>query len=152
MATQAEDRDTLEALKSYWDATPSLYNAGGMFLSRVVKSPKTSPYVKGECRPGQSVYFAPVQSGKAYIDTRNVTVTGYGDESQMSALAVAIRAKLNFLPRDSMTLTFPSEAGLMVVRPINGSPRVESDETTKDGKDVFRCVAEFEIQTTRLVA
>ena len=154
MATTAEDVDTLEAVKAYWDANADLQALCGFFKSSLVKSPQAMPYAKGECAKGETpnVYMAEVKAGNGYVDYRHLTVTGYGTKEQMAQLAALFRSKLNWLPRDGLTLTYPSGATLMAVRPLNNTPAVEPDKTTKDAKDIWKCVGEWEVGSSRAVA
>jgi hypothetical protein len=174
MAVTVPDQETLKAIKGFWDSDQDLKSTFGPLRGGRLKSPdglptpdntnqgqqslptavERKPYAKQsvEQGPSQHQYYAPVQAGQGYIDYRKLTITGYGRRSEMLTLASLLRQKLAWMPRDGKTLQpFFTNSYLMVIRPLM-EPHIVEDETVKDGKDVWNCIADFEIVTTRTIA
>lgn len=151
------DVEALHAIKKKWDAESTLGGAFGQLLTGgiVAKAKKellpNMPYALATSEKFKdSEYNAPVQIGSGYNNYRRVQIIGYGDESDMQAMARAIEKKLLWLPRDNMTLDFPTDVNFVVLRPID-EPNLRVEEQTSQGKDVYRCDADMVCWTTRPV-
>ncbi len=151
MALTVADDEVLEALKVFWDANSSLGGEFGLLQSGRLASPQLEEYCAVKSELGQSPRCsAPMQSGQPYLDCRRVTFTGYGTRERMAELGRALLAQLAWLPRNGRTLKLPVPTVLCVIRPL-GDPGLIEDDTRKSGKDVWQCVWETEIDTTRIL-
>lgn len=153
----AADYETKQAIKTLWDSDPILTGAFGPLRSGRLKAAKPGEadptnYAWLDCKKSRDpTYEAQVAPGKAYIDYRLVTVKGYGDEAAMNQMADQLRTWNGIgFGRLDKTLTYatPSTAICMAML-LHGDPALIEDETSKKGKDVWQCVAEFEVTSTR---
>lgn len=168
------DQESLTAMKGFWDNNPDLRSNFGVLRAGKLKVEQGSlptadltnqgqqsvppaterkAYAKvvSVQEPDKFQYYAGVAAGNGYLHVAHVTFTGYGRRAEMVQMAGILKRDLSWLPRDGKSLqAFFPDFWEHVIRPI-GEPKITEDETVKDGKDVWQCVAEYELVTTRQI-
>lgn len=147
------DDDTLAAVLALWKATPALAGLLDRLpetgrLKAPAESPRKLPYGQLACEKGRDAQrYAGTASHKDY---RKVTITLYGTREQavdgLAKVLATFSSQLGGV--NQPTLAFPSGAKFICWWPLNDG-RLEQDETTRQGLDVWRAVVEGEIRSVR---
>ncbi|MCC6421630.1 MAG: hypothetical protein IT429_25705 [Gemmataceae bacterium] len=136
------DSDTLAAVRERWQTDreflPALLDAPPK--AGRLKSPQPGTHAQVAVVPGQHVWM----TGGKRIDKRKVTITIRG---QKAAVSEALKRALDLFDR-SMTLNYPSGAKCVGWLPL-AAGRLEQEETTKEGLDVWRGILEGEAWSSR---
>jgi hypothetical protein len=158
------DEEALEAFKSVWDNDATLQGVTGPLKTGKLKSVEP-PYAKAESSQAKPpAYFTGHAKGSGYWDYRKLVITAYGERADMVKLAAAMEARLGLLPRPKAPLPPPPIPAGLPMLTIDGwpptvkfmrclpmtAPGVARDESQKEGRDIWKLTAEYEVWTTRL--
>lgn len=171
-ASSSEDLDTLAGFQKYFQANAALTTAipGGLNRGRLKKgvdevpgaSSRIQTYASINCEQGpkENVMSAPVRSGSGYKDFRKVTITIIGLEPQVSNGLKSLRQAFEWQPKNVVDgngnitqppLTIPNADYVVSVMVLPGSTKIEQDQTTKKGFDIWRGSESYQVTTGRKV-
>lgn len=148
-AVDIED-DVQTAIRNFWKADPDLVAINPELKAGELPSPQPSTYAHVKVEKGRTNER---QTGGAFKDYRNVTLTVRGLKDAVTAAVATMLNKfnLNLMPTSlaaTPTLTMPSGAPFVRWWPINdGAKKVDKDH--KSGNEIWEGQVIGEVYTVR---